>query len=78
MKARIGENGTIERIAFDQFPTDKLKEALRAADVVGGGAALPVARADPRRLDARLEGRLQHRVARDLGEVARRAAPHLP
>lgn len=35
MKARIGENGTIERIPFDEFPTDKLKEALRAADVVG-------------------------------------------
>mmetsp|Transcript_25897 Transcript_25897/g.84931 ORF Transcript_25897/g.84931 Transcript_25897/m.84931 type:complete len:478 (-) Transcript_25897:1117-2550(-) len=47
-------------------------------DVVALGAAEAVVAADPRRLDARLEGGLQHRVARDLGEVARGEAPHLP
>ena len=46
-------------------------------DVVPRDAALSVALTDPVRLDTRVEGGLQHAVARDLGHIARRQAPHL-
>mmetsp|Transcript_12701 Transcript_12701/g.27435 ORF Transcript_12701/g.27435 Transcript_12701/m.27435 type:complete len:375 (+) Transcript_12701:326-1450(+) len=50
---------------------------VRLANVVARDARVHVVGTEPGCLNARLERRLQHRVARDLCQIARREAPHL-